>query len=336
MPTSNISLNTPLCIANQEYASAWECLYDEPVPFWIRYKDHKPFISLGQDGPGNGQGFSYGAQKPDLNGSFYPLVPSIDKDDPSAGGAMFVALLYDKLTVGKWFNSTRMISLTSSPVPSIVYGSSKRDVNIEGWEESLEHTPVLKTDKPYFCWFNQTLLELFIYSNLSTKAGAANSTAYAYPSSTTSSYSTFSDSVSTSMAAQSSSYNMNQLTPPAPTTPPAPPDTYTESSDGTWSFTSAYWPPSERLARRDDDDFPIYNKQVRLAEKRAPSGNGDDVTPYCVQVEIRDDWSICPIDGSEIQIQENEPAASGASRRRNRPRSMNNLDSDCACQWYST
>jgi hypothetical protein len=76
-------------------------LEEEPVPFWIQYHDRKPFIKLGQDGPGKTQGFNYGAQVPDLNNSYFPLMPSIDKDDPTAGGVMFVALLYNKLTVGK-------------------------------------------------------------------------------------------------------------------------------------------------------------------------------------------------------------------------------------------
>jgi hypothetical protein len=201
----------------------------------------------------------------------------------------------------------------------------------------MEPAPVSKTDKPYFCWFNQTLLELFIYSNISTSASAANSIAYPYASSTTAGVNVFSDSSVTSMMAQSSTYNINQLASPTPTPPPPPPVAYTDSSDGIWPITTDTWSPSERLARRDDDDnYPIYGKQVRLAEKRAPSGNGDDVTPYCVQMEIRDDWSVCPIPGSYFQIQEKEPSASGVSRRWNRPRSMNNLDSDCACQWYST
>jgi hypothetical protein len=38
---------------------------------------------------------------PDLNGSLLPLQPSIDKDNPSAGGAMYLDILFNKLTVGK-------------------------------------------------------------------------------------------------------------------------------------------------------------------------------------------------------------------------------------------
>jgi hypothetical protein len=229
--------------------------------------------------------------------------------------------------------------LTSSQVhPSDLFLGSKRSLNIADLEErSTDPTPVSKTDRPYFCWFNQTLLELFIYSNQSTTAGAANSTAYAYPSSTTSSSSPFSDSASTSMRAQSSSYDMDQLASPTPTPPPTPSDPYTDTSDGIWPVTSEYWPPSIRLARRDaDDSYPIYDKQVRLAEKRAPKGDGIDIMPYCIQMGIRNDWSVYQIENTLIQIQEVEPVGSGASRRWNKPRSSNNLDSDCACQWYST
>lgn len=102
MPTWNNSLHNPSCILNQSYGNAWSCLQEEPVPFGIRYHNGNPVIRLGQPGPGQtGQGFNYGAQVPNLNGSFYNLTPSIDKDNPSAGGAMFVDVLYNKLTVGK-------------------------------------------------------------------------------------------------------------------------------------------------------------------------------------------------------------------------------------------
>lgn len=321
MPTTNISLNTSSCISNQRYANAWGCLQEEPVPFWIKYLGSAAIIRLGKPGPGKtpGQGFNYGPQVPDLNNSFYPLTPSIDKDDPSAGGAMFVDVLYNKLTV----------------VPAYAFSThSKRSLKFSDLQErSIAPTPVSIGEMPYFCWFNQTLLELFIYSNRSTTAGAANSTAYAYPSSTTLSSSLFSDVASTSMALHaSSSLNMNEVTSPTTTPPPS------LSYDGAWPTTSEYWPPSERLVRRDDDDdYPIYPKQIRLAEKRAPSG--DDVKPYCIQMEVQDHWILCPIEGSYIEINEVEPNLQGSSRRWNRPRQANNnnnLDSDCACQWYST
>jgi hypothetical protein len=228
-----------------------------------------------------------------------------------------------------------LTTLTSVQVPSkMLHGSSKRSLDFEALQSrSYIPYPVSKTDQPYFCWFNQTLLELFIYSNRSTKAGASNSTAYAYTTSTTTRSTLFSDSASTTMASQSSTLYMNQVS--YPTAAPPPPIPYTDTSDGAWP-TSNFWPPSERYARRDDDDLKIYPKQIRLAEKRAPSG--DDVKPYCIQMGIREDWSVYPIEGTEIQIQEVEPVISEVSRRWNRPRqpsSSNNLDSDCACQWYS-
>lgn len=227
--------------------------------------------------------------------------------------------------------------LTNVKVPSkLLHGSSKRSLDFEYLQSrSSIPYPVSKTDYPYFCWFNQTLLELFIYSNRSTKADASNSTAYAYTTSTTASPTSSSDTASTTMASQSSTLYMNQVS--YPTAAPPPPIPYSDTSDGAWP-TSNFWPPSERFARRDADDFKIYPKQLRLAEKRAPSGI--DIKPYCVQMGIREeDWSVFPIPGTEIQIEEVEPVMSGVSRRSNRPRqptSSNNLDSDCACQWYST
>jgi hypothetical protein len=103
MPTQNISVDTPSCIKNSEYSDAWSCLQQEPVPFDISYKLDQARIQLGAPGPGSpGRGpFNYGAQVPDLNGSYHPLTPALDKDDPNAGGVMFFNVLYNKLTVGK-------------------------------------------------------------------------------------------------------------------------------------------------------------------------------------------------------------------------------------------
>jgi hypothetical protein len=209
-------------------------------------------------------------------------------------------------------------------------------------KRSNDPVPVSVTDKPYFCWFNQTLLELFIYSNLSIAASADNSTSYVYTTSETASSSPFSAAVSTSMPVQTTSgMNINQVTPPITSTSPKPSNTDTSSSS--WTTSTSYWSPSKRLAPleyRDDDsnvnDSPIYPKQVRLAEKRAPMG--DDIKPYCVQMGINPDWSIFEIPGTLVEIQEIEPTVS-SERRWNRPRDAkrsNTLDSDCACQWYST
>jgi hypothetical protein len=102
MPTTNNSLHTNSCISNQEYGAAWQCLDQDYVPFVIEYQGSYPFITVGSlRPPWQIPGFSYGAQVPFMNVTFYPLTPSIDKDDPNAGGAMFVHALYNKLTVGK-------------------------------------------------------------------------------------------------------------------------------------------------------------------------------------------------------------------------------------------
>lgn len=103
MPTENISLDTPSCIQNPAYSDAWGCLQGQPIPFEIRYFHHAAQIQLGVPAPGtpNRGPFNYGAQIPDLNNSYFPLTPALDKDNRNAGGVMFFNMLYNKLTVGE-------------------------------------------------------------------------------------------------------------------------------------------------------------------------------------------------------------------------------------------
>lgn len=241
----------------------------------------------------------------------------------------------------------------SHEVPASAFSSnSKRSITFADLQErTTSSVPVTPGDMPYFCWFNQTLLELFIYSNISTAAAAANSTAFVSPPSTTSSYSSFSGAMTTSMPAQTtSSMNANQLSSQTTqyeygSSPSYAADTYSWPTSSSWVPPSPPPPPPPgRLRGRGDGDndgdhdFPIYPRKIRLAEKRAPSGN--DVQPYCVQVEVQPDYSVCEVEGSlRVNITEVEPNYTGSSRRWNRPRkarSSNNLGSNCACQWYSS
>lgn len=210
--------------------------------------------------------------------------------------------------------------------------NTKRSIDLAELDErDVPTSPVSIYEQPYFCWFNQTLIELFIYSNLSTAASAVNSTSYAYPDYATQSGSSFTAAASTSMPAQTTSaVNVNQVT-PSTNEPGAYPSPTTMASPS-WT-----WTPSRRLEARDDDDsYPIYPKQIRLAEKRAPRGM--DTAPYCVQMNIKPDWTVEPVEGAPvIEIAEVEPTYTpGSGRKRWDRRQSNDLNSDCACQWYST
>ena len=60
----------------------------------------------------NTQDFKYGPQPPDFNGTAFDLTPMQDKDAGQWGVAMFFSVLFDKLTICKfWFVS--MIVLIS-------------------------------------------------------------------------------------------------------------------------------------------------------------------------------------------------------------------------------
>jgi hypothetical protein len=168
-------------------------------------------------------------------------------------------------------------------------------------------------DQPWFCWFNQTVLEFFIYPEYNTT------------SSTTST--ALSSSPSTSMP------NNGVGTMPYPT------------GVNPLSHTSAYssspsWTPREKrhdegghheTDSRESASLPNYPLWIKMEEKRKPDNN---IQPYCQQMRILDSGLIVPQEGvSIINVTETEPSGSGTKKRDSMDGSTAALGSNCVCEW---
>jgi hypothetical protein len=171
-------------------------------------------------------------------------------------------------------------------------------------------------DQPWFCWFNQTVLEFFIYPEHNT----TSSTTFTAPSSPS----------STNNGARPSAYPTGLNQP---------------------SYTSAYSSSPSWLAHRekrhhdddDDDDetyyrepasFPNYPLWIKMEEKRKPENN---IQPYCQQMRILDSGLIVPQEGvSIINVAEIEPSSSSAQKRGSMDGSTEALGSNCVCEWLAT
>lgn len=172
-------------------------------------------------------------------------------------------------------------------------------------------------DRPWFCWFNQTILEFFIYLEQNTTSSTSTSA--------------FSPS-STSMPR----YGMGPSTSPAGYLPPAP-SSDSPSSQPTWP------PPRPKRAfhyRRDEENWrnTIYTTNyplwIKLQEKRKPENN---VQPYCQQMRILETQMIVPQEGvSIINVTETEPTSSNHDKRDNMDGTTTSLGSNCVCEWLVT
>jgi hypothetical protein len=108
--------------------------------------------------------FVYGAQNPYTGIQVFPLIPVQVGGNLSLGSAQYTSITYDKLVI----LPSAMISTTGSR-------KAKR-LSENHLILSRQTTSTQAGDQPWFCWFNSTILEIFIYSNqsIATNSPAQN------------------------------------------------------------------------------------------------------------------------------------------------------------------
>lgn len=246
----------------------------------------------------------YGAQPPQL---LRPanLVLMNDKEDMGRGPAFFFQQLYDKVIV------IRDHDLVGENTRRWVEGNLE-DAEAAGlerryssdWDESPVTVP---TEKPWFCYWNNTAIEGFIYI---TKD--ANHSSSARPSAVSAS----------GLAAE---------------------DHDLRASSGTTNYVghapaTSTTAPSLRARRSEGSRFP---KAIKLEERRGPRR----LEPYCQQMQIMNDGTANPLPNQPVHLHEEEPlqqnlvvgfsgqgVGSGVEKRRYRG---DFLGSACKCQWLN-
>jgi len=167
-------------------------------------------------------------------------------------------------------------------------------------------------EKPWFCYWNGTLLEAFIYVNQTSSAGSQSSS---------------SSATTTSTAA------------PPSNTPPAA-GTYSSSvpTSNVQSPGSAY--SSQSQLPNSPNFLPPYPRVIKLEERRIPRG-AQSISPYCVQHVVQSDGSAIPSMNSTNQpvtIYLNETMPTIFSRRDFFEQSLYARDDGdkCGCTWEWT
>jgi len=255
--------------------------------------------------------FPYGTQPPVLQG---PQVLNLvtDSEDSQFGPAWFFQAPYNKLVI--------LPESAITPLPI-----SKRDGSVTIDTDLKQKGVAQAGEKPWFCYWNNTLLETFVYSNTTSNAGAQEEAA---------------------SASAASAATATQTTPPPSTLTPRP-TPYTSAVVARSAF-----PPSlsTSTALSSSSTIPLstipslYPKVVKIEERRMPLL----ATPYCVQMLISPDGMHASpnlVNGQStiLSLNETEAAFSPSKRdgltelvERELKLAQRQSTSSCSCAWRMT
>ena len=249
----------------------------------------------------------YGAQPPVFGPASLSLV--LDVQAQNLGPAYYFQSIYNKTVIvdPSFFD----------PAPT----NSKRDEDgFHGSSNWNHRNEISAGDQPWFCYFNNTSVELFIYDlhNVSTSAIAslnsmvtASSSTFSTPtisgffssspspiiSSTGSTSGSVTATVASSIPTSTTSTSTDPSTEASPAYTSSTPSPF-NSFSGFSGFSGSASPPpfpysspgGFQRRRRDDDDSSssnglnsIYPRSVKVEERRLP---GAAVPPYCIRMQL--------------------------------------------------
>lgn len=252
----------------------------------------------------------YGAQPPQLPKPAN-LVLMNDKEDLDRGPTLFFQQLYDKLVV------VRESDFASTNIKRWVEGTLE-DSEVEtlerrsrrGWSENPVAVP---TERPWFCFWNNTAMEGFIY--LTSDANGST------PLFSTAASASGSNAANPSLGPSVSNTGHGRHPAPVPTT-------------------------AASLQDRQTTGLP-FPKVLKLEERRGPGRS----PPYCQQMQIMNDMTASPITiaphgdpiivnlDEEEPVQQNRVTRAPEQRRRSDVEKRHyrgfSLGSACQCQWLN-
>nr|OQO24843.1 hypothetical protein B0A51_10330 [Rachicladosporium sp. CCFEE 5018] len=330
-----LTLTTPTnvvagCLVNQAMAGAWSCgLAGNPALA----------ISVGvSPGPKATNGAAlyygstdteicYGSQYQFMATDFAPFLTVQDNDDLAKGPAFYFEQTYDKIVV---------VPENTFAVPPDANAKAKRQ-NWQlppGWGQQRQ--VVNPGERPWFCVWNNTVIEGFIYV---TEPIAANWTA-------TTTSSTASATAMGGLASQ-----ISPAPTPGPTTMTISGQVVTTTVSSSASSTNT-WRNAHHDSDADDhtfrrlrarqtaapmpgglyDTLNMYPYVVKLEERRLP---GNAVQPYCQQYQILNNGQYGPVvypntqDPVLLMLEESDPPYGKVKR------GQADMAGSCHCQWSS-
>ncbi|KAG9248733.1 hypothetical protein BJ878DRAFT_309636 [Calycina marina] len=300
------------CVADTSQSVAWGCQVQAFLDYEVTINslpDNSPLSNNEIDLTFNRQGSNipYGSQPPVLK---TPQVMRLanDSQNPERGPAWFFQTFYDKVVV---LPESALTATTLTERDLMHANHQMRDIESRGSGPSSvfgRKSTIQSGEKPWFCYWNSTLLEAFIYIKQSSQA-ATQASADSYPTAATSERRSHASATTVS----------------------------TTVTSGTTTYISSM--PTQSGSFEDTQDIlPRYPKQVKLEERRVPQTS--TVAPYCVQFITNSDGSYEPIlnalgNPTTITLQEYDPVAKSTMDARDVFGSLNSraTDSECGCEW---
>ncbi|PTU21684.1 hypothetical protein P175DRAFT_0434495 [Aspergillus ochraceoroseus IBT 24754] len=162
------------CIVDPDYTPSWACATQKSIPINVAGTDNARVIDFESD-PLR-KTLTYGAQLPFFSNPSQPLKLVLDSSDLSLGPALSFFTFFDKLVI---------VPEDTFPSTSV----SKRAVSEEDIFISVHHRKrsTYVGDRPWFCWWNSTAMEFFLYLNETTKEARYSSFSNLVDASTTTS-----------------------------------------------------------------------------------------------------------------------------------------------------
>jgi hypothetical protein len=313
--TYSLAIATPSvsqqnCLDSPSLYSAWSCAIppdsiDVSVSLLVGGSKTGCYkIKIGSSDEGI-MSYTYGTQPPIIE-SEQILNLVNDTDESQWGPAWYFEVAYNKLVV---------VPEDDLPSPS---NYKRDDLNLRDDDQDSSRKGTAQTgDKPWFCYWNNTVLETFLYVNRTSRSGASTSAASAtIATSTGDSQGSYGGAFPTELSV---SYGVQ-----ASKTSTAP------------SAASS----SSIIGNTIPGMFPGYPKVVKVVERRIPAGAH---LPYCVKMEIQLDGSALPWQDSNgspsyLYLNETEPSLPAPSAKR----SLSGIElvdrqtpRMCECQWFS-
>lgn len=344
LPTGTFTVNLKLPTMSQqcldsEQNNAWSCVSKVSLNLDVEVHAVNPTVGLSYSAPE--PPYRWGAQPPTFHGN--PTITVVkDKGDLSMGLAYFFQQSFDKIVVLKEDD------FHLSPLKRSLIGAGDHndhqlleERDDEGEYDVLEERDdnnwtdlgrfPKPADKPWFCFWNETILEGFIFITYNTN------TTDSEPASTNMDFGAYSSPAAESSTASWSIINTTQIAIPSP---PEATSIISEISADTRPVPSA----AARKHKRQDTSYPNYPKVVKLEERRNPY---TDHPPYCQQMQMNDDFTHSPLyDGSGNTIiqhlNETEPDIPDGPYKRRRSwfeilstlgKRTSSTNNGCQCQW---